>query len=68
MGYFQVRYNSRVIIYERKMFIRLATDVSGLNPVIGKIYVEHLFSVFNNKNKEKEAGNGPFKKNYVEPQ
>ena len=25
MGYFPVRYNSRVIIYERKMFIRLAT-------------------------------------------
>ena len=27
MGSFQVRYNSRVVIYERKMFIRLATDV-----------------------------------------
>ena len=25
MEYFQVRYDSRVIIYERKMFIRLAT-------------------------------------------
>ena len=25
MGYFQVRYNSRVVIYERKMFIRLTT-------------------------------------------
>ena len=25
MGYFQVRYDSRVVIYERKMFIRLAT-------------------------------------------
>ena len=25
MGYFQVRYDSRVINYERKMFIRLAT-------------------------------------------
>ena len=25
MGYFRVRYNSRVVIYERKMFIRLAT-------------------------------------------
>ena len=23
MGYFQVRYDSRVVIYERKMFIRL---------------------------------------------
>ena len=27
MGYFPVRYNSRVVIYERKMFIRLATVV-----------------------------------------
>ena len=27
MGYFQVRYDSRVIIYKRKMFIRLATDL-----------------------------------------
>ena len=26
MGYFPVRYNSRVVIYEHKMFIRLATD------------------------------------------
>ena len=27
MGYFKVRYKSRVVIYERKMFIRLATVV-----------------------------------------
>ena len=26
MGYFQVRYDSRVVIYEHKMCIRLATD------------------------------------------
>ena len=26
MGYFPVRYDSRVVIYDRKMFIRLATD------------------------------------------
>ena len=32
MGYFPVRYDSRVIIYERKMFIRLATGLKrGLN-------------------------------------
>ena len=29
MGYFQVSYDSRFVIYERKMFIRLAT---GLPP------------------------------------
>ena len=28
MGYFPVRYDSRVVIYERKMFIRLATEVN----------------------------------------
>ena len=44
MGYFPVRYDSRVVIYERKMFIRLATGLlvmvngedsflKGLNPV-----------------------------------
>ena len=26
MEYFKVMYDSRVVIYERKMFIRLATD------------------------------------------
>ena len=29
MGYFPVRYDSRVVIYERKMFIRLATGHTG---------------------------------------
>ena len=36
MGYFQVRYDSRIVIYERKMFIRLATDVSLSKPTLGK--------------------------------
>ena len=27
MGYFPVRYDSRVVIYERKMIIRLATGL-----------------------------------------
>ena len=27
MGYFPVKYDSRVVIYKRKMFIRLATDL-----------------------------------------
>ena len=30
MEYFQVRYDSRVVIYERKMFIRLATGLNSL--------------------------------------
>ena len=29
MGYFPVMYDSGVIIYERKMFIRLASDYSN---------------------------------------
>ena len=29
MGYFPVRYDSRVVIYDRKMFIRLATSSYG---------------------------------------
>ena len=32
MGYFLVRYNSRVVIYDRKLFIRLATvDVKNIS-------------------------------------
>ena len=37
--------------------------VRGSNPVIGKIYIEHLFTVIcigKRKIKEKEALNGPF--------
>ena len=32
MGYFPVRYDSRVVIYERKMFIRLSTDYESSLP------------------------------------
>ena len=31
MGYFPVSYDSRVVIYERKMFIRLATEICSQN-------------------------------------
>ena len=31
MGYFPVRYNPSVVIYERKMFIRLATALTLIN-------------------------------------
>ena len=31
MGYFQVRYDSRVVNYERRSFIRLTTGLSTLN-------------------------------------
>ena len=34
MEYFLVRYDSRVVIYERKMFIRLATGQFGASIVI----------------------------------
>ena len=48
MGYFPVRYDSRVVIYERKMFIRLATGTSAsvrhrLNLNFGSsIYLENV--------------------------
>ena len=41
-------------------------EVRGSNPVIGKIYIEHLFTVNcieKTKIKKKEAGNGPFLNN-----
>ena len=38
MGYFPVRYDSRVVIYEHKMFIRLATDVILLLPADHKLH------------------------------
>ena len=37
MGYFQVRYDSRVVIYKHKMFIRLATE---------NTMADHLFILF----------------------
>ena len=34
MGYFQVRYDSRVVIYKHKMFLRLATGLGDMWLVI----------------------------------
>ena len=36
-------------------------EVQGSNPVIGKIYIEHLFTCLLSSvlNRRKEAGNGP---------
>ena len=34
MGYFQVRYNSSVVIYDRRAFIRLATDLKDCSLTI----------------------------------
>ena len=55
MGYFQVRYDSRVVNYERRGFIRLATGivimgghscpkVVGSNP--STIYWIHIFHIY----------------------
>ena len=43
MGYFQVRYNSRVVIYERKMFIRFTT-VAVVGTTVGT-YDTHLYPI-----------------------
>ena len=53
MGYFQVRYNSRVVIYDRRGFIRLATGLSyfEVNYTIITIFLEiysHNFAVITN--------------------
>ena len=41
MGCFQVRYDSRVVIYERKLFIRLATGYFLLQLAAGVRVREH---------------------------
>ena len=53
MEYFLVRYDSRVVIYERKMFIRLATGlVLGLRPDLNQKCTKEVneLSVQNKKN------------------
>ena len=42
----------------------LLPEVCSLNQAIGKIYIEHFFTV-KDENKAKEAGNGPFKKEFT---
>ena len=44
MGYFPVRYDSRVVIYERKMFIRLATGHSDYYFVFLYISLQYIRS------------------------
>ena len=41
MEYFLVRYDSRVVIYEHKTFIRLATEIVG-NQYHGDLYSRKL--------------------------
>ena len=45
MGYFQVRYDPRVVIYKCKMFIRLATDfdinLHCYMPQIGHVSIKY---------------------------
>ena len=46
----------------------LIPEVRGSNPVISKIYIQHLFTVNciqkdENKEREREPRNGPFKEN-----
>ena len=47
MGYFQVRYDSRVVIYDRRGFIRLATDALNICSKFG-----HLQGKLAQKHKE----------------
>ena len=59
MGYFKVRYDSRVVIYNRKMFIRLAIENFVVHPraacangtlnLVGKAFDKHLCSILQPK-------------------
>ena len=49
MGYFQVRYDSRVVIYDCKMFIRLATGWVTVAQKLTKLQVS-VDLVFLSKN------------------
>ena len=42
MGYFQVRYHSRVVIYDRRAFIRLVTGLLKMGNELGYLKVEKL--------------------------
>ena len=47
MGYFQVRYDSRVVNNERKLFIRLATAVQVRIPnILFQHLIDALFVIF----------------------
>ena len=47
IGYFQVRHNSRVVIYDRRAFIRLTTGLQQIEPElflnvnIGPFYADY---------------------------
>ena len=41
MGYFQVRYDSRVVIYDRTAFIRLATGTKVINKCLHGVVMPH---------------------------
>ena len=45
MGCFQVSYDSRVVIYERKLLIRLATGVTDTPQTASPIAKLHMFLV-----------------------
>ena len=65
MGYFQVRYNSRVIIYNRRAFIRLATGYRVLMMIMTtaeQLFVQNRHS-FLSKRTIRGDGKGEFEKN-----
>ena len=53
MGYFPVRYDSRVVIYKRKTFIRLAT---------GQLFITGLFIYKKKKVQEEKTKKNEIKK------
>ena len=62
MGYFQVRSDSRVVNYDRRGVIGLATEVRGSNPVIGEVLLNIVNSFEKTKIKKKRLGMAHFYK------
>ena len=50
MGYFPVRYDSRVVIYEHKMFIRLATGILGIGRYMLNTRFTKISTKYDNNN------------------
>ena len=60
-------YIRQVVVAQLVELLLPNTEVRSLNQAIGKIFIEHLFTVNcieNTKIKKKEAGNGPLQKLY----
>ena len=54
MGYFQVRYDARVVNYDRRGFIRLATGPQPAKYFIRCFYLKILKNIIRNKSRQRQ--------------